>query len=190
VINVDSDGNYRYRVLAVCLRRNESEWPEMKKKLQEELNKREQFYQSLFLVNGDYVVIMREISWMDDPSLAMAFVNNNHYVVIMLKSGAPVSPIINRWIQFVTLAATKWKLLIQDRSGPERSHNSALSLSTVRHGATIRQSDLMLAIVPQHGAQQDINAHTTRSSKYVFDYKTKNPNAEYKEAIAAYEQEQ
>ncbi|CAG8664616.1 9369_t:CDS:1 [Ambispora gerdemannii] len=161
VINVDGDGNCGYRVLAVCLGRNESEWPEVKKELREELNKREQFYRSLFLVNGDYAAIMREISWVDGPctfeywmrmplmgdviantyqrplhffslqtnltflphhhplnrnkALAMAFVNNNHYVAIMLKSGAPVPPIINRWIQFATLAATKWKLLIQDR---------------------------------------------------------------------------
>ncbi|CAG8680438.1 5373_t:CDS:1, partial [Ambispora gerdemannii] len=67
VINVDGDGNCGYRILAVCLERNKSEWSEMKKELREELNKREQFYQSLFLVNGDYAVIIREISWMNSP---------------------------------------------------------------------------------------------------------------------------
>ncbi|CAG8766277.1 873_t:CDS:2 [Cetraspora pellucida] len=47
--------------------------------------------------------------------LAIAFINNNHYVAITLKPGAPVPPIVNRWTQFATLTMIRWKLLIQNR---------------------------------------------------------------------------
>ncbi|CAG8540275.1 8787_t:CDS:1 [Cetraspora pellucida] len=50
-----------------------------------------------------------------NEALAIAFVNQNHYVTMVLKPGAPVPPIVNRWTQFPTLAAARWKLLIQDR---------------------------------------------------------------------------
>ncbi|CAG8732243.1 28528_t:CDS:2 [Dentiscutata erythropus] len=50
-----------------------------------------------------------------NKALAIAIVNNNHYVAITLKPGAPVPPIVNQWTQFATPAATRWKLLIQSR---------------------------------------------------------------------------
>ncbi|CAG8722944.1 5469_t:CDS:2, partial [Dentiscutata heterogama] len=48
-----------------------------------------------------------------NEALAIAIVNNNHYVAITLKPAASVPSIVNRWIQFATPAATRWKLLIQ-----------------------------------------------------------------------------
>ncbi|CAG8762137.1 4846_t:CDS:1, partial [Cetraspora pellucida] len=50
-----------------------------------------------------------------NETFAIAFVNNNHYVAITLKPGAPVPPIVNRWTQFATSTAIRWKLLIQNR---------------------------------------------------------------------------
>ncbi|RIB14178.1 hypothetical protein C2G38_2195832 [Gigaspora rosea] len=50
-----------------------------------------------------------------NEALTLAFINNNHYVAMVLRPGTPVSPIINRWTQFATLAAIRWRLLIQDR---------------------------------------------------------------------------
>ncbi|CAG8489816.1 9715_t:CDS:2 [Dentiscutata erythropus] len=123
VIDVDKDGNYGYRALAVSLERNENEWLEVRKELKNELNEREQFYQSLFLANDDYEIIKKEISWLDgslnltflsyhqplnqNRALAIGFVNNNHYVAIVLKPGAPIPPIVNRWLQFTTSAASR-----------------------------------------------------------------------------------
>ncbi|CAG8854146.1 23517_t:CDS:1, partial [Gigaspora margarita] len=43
-IDMDSNGNCRYRALALSLERNESEWPEVRKELKKELNEKEQFY--------------------------------------------------------------------------------------------------------------------------------------------------
>ncbi|CAG8679847.1 7668_t:CDS:2 [Cetraspora pellucida] len=49
-----------------------------------------------------------------NEALAIAFVNNNHYVAITLKPDAPVLSIVNRWTQFATSTAIRWKLLIQN----------------------------------------------------------------------------
>ncbi|CAG8497552.1 25207_t:CDS:2 [Cetraspora pellucida] len=62
VINVDGDGNCRYRALAICLQRDKNEWSEIRKELQKELIKKKQFYCILFLVNDDYETIIKEIS--------------------------------------------------------------------------------------------------------------------------------
>ncbi|CAG8686286.1 15188_t:CDS:1, partial [Dentiscutata heterogama] len=51
VVNVNGDGKYRYRAVAVGLGRNENE----------------PFYQSLFLANDDYDIILKEISWESSP---------------------------------------------------------------------------------------------------------------------------
>ncbi|CAG8477490.1 4202_t:CDS:2, partial [Gigaspora rosea] len=67
VINVDGNGNCRYRAVAVGLGRNENEWPNVKKELFKELNKNEQFYRSLFLANDDYDTILKEIPWESGP---------------------------------------------------------------------------------------------------------------------------
>ncbi|CAG8664125.1 19474_t:CDS:2 [Cetraspora pellucida] len=44
VVNIDEDGNCKYRAVAVGLGRNENKWPNIRKKLFEELNKNEPFY--------------------------------------------------------------------------------------------------------------------------------------------------
>ncbi|CAG8670583.1 1937_t:CDS:2 [Dentiscutata erythropus] len=44
VVNIDGDGNCKYRAVAVGLERNENEWPNIRKKLFEELNKNGPFY--------------------------------------------------------------------------------------------------------------------------------------------------
>ncbi|CAG8525843.1 11928_t:CDS:2 [Gigaspora margarita] len=131
VTDVNGDGNCGYRALAVCLERNENEWLEVRKELRKELIEREQFYQTLMPQIGDVIAntyqrllyfFSLQISLTFLPhhhplnrneALAIAIVNNNHYVAITLKPGAPVPPIVNQWTQFATLAAARWKLLIQ-----------------------------------------------------------------------------
>ncbi|CAG8615169.1 22756_t:CDS:2 [Dentiscutata erythropus] len=158
---LNGDGNCGYRAVAVCLKRNENEWSEIRKELLKELIEKEQFYRMLFFANDDYDVIKKEITWESGPctfehwmkmpqmghviantyqrplyffslqisltflpyhhslnrneALAIVFINNNHYVPIVLRASAPVPPIVNRWTQFATSAAIHWKLLIQDR---------------------------------------------------------------------------
>ncbi|RIB25109.1 hypothetical protein C2G38_2278557, partial [Gigaspora rosea] len=41
-----------------------------------------------------------------NEALTLAFINNNHYVAMVLRPGTPVPPIINCWTQFASLAAT------------------------------------------------------------------------------------
>ncbi|CAG8601805.1 15699_t:CDS:2, partial [Dentiscutata heterogama] len=42
-----------------------------------------------------------------NKALAITFVNQNHYVAMVLKPGTPAPPIVNQWIQFPTLAAVR-----------------------------------------------------------------------------------
>ncbi|CAG8614803.1 14312_t:CDS:2 [Dentiscutata heterogama] len=76
-------------------------------------------YKVVAMSNNDYDMIVKEISWESGPctfehwmrmpqiALAMAFVNENHYVALVLRPGTPVLPIVNRWSQFATLATIR-----------------------------------------------------------------------------------
>ncbi|CAG8676412.1 12786_t:CDS:2 [Dentiscutata heterogama] len=113
VINVDRDGNCGYRAVAMCLGRNEDKWSEIKKELLNELNEKEQFYRIMpqignviantyqrplyfFSLQISLIFLPYHYPLNRNEALAMAFINENHYVALVLRPGTPVPLIVNR----------------------------------------------------------------------------------------------
>ncbi|CAG8838523.1 497_t:CDS:2, partial [Cetraspora pellucida] len=53
------------------------------------------FYDQIPIFMHEYIKNVVNVDG-DGNSLAIAFVNQNHYVAMVLKPGAPVPPIVNR----------------------------------------------------------------------------------------------
>ncbi|CAG8731254.1 4376_t:CDS:2 [Dentiscutata heterogama] len=117
---MDRDGNCGYRVLAVCLGKTNDDYETIIREISwidspcifEHWMRMPQMgnviantYQRLLYffslqINLTFLPHYQPLNW--NKALAIAIVNNNHYVTITLKPGAPIPPIINRWSQFAT----------------------------------------------------------------------------------------
>ncbi|CAK8566494.1 unnamed protein product [Lathyrus sativus] len=130
VVNVVSDGNCGFRVIASLHGYGEDRWPMVRRDLRLEIihNERSSLYANLFT---DQLSVVREPlmieefgpqpphKWLTLPDMGyvianpiycIGFVNRNYWVQVNMKEGFPFPLVTLDWNKFRSSAATSWML--------------------------------------------------------------------------------